>query len=197
MKKVLWLIVCLMTMVVFTNCSKDDDDILDSKSIVGEWYDYQEQQDFQFAIGNLYIYKDGKSYNYYSSGAYMFDADISYQLTSSQLILTYKIKRDFSKEINEIQNEINSILATWYTNIEIQVAQTVQRNQLTEEQALALRQQALSQYETTLSTLQNNLDCLKELCQPHYVYYDIISSSYNELKLRCNDKVFTLHRFSK
>lgn len=41
MKKVLWLIACLMTMVTFTSCSSDDDEIVEDEytytSIVGKW----------------------------------------------------------------------------------------------------------------------------------------------------------------
>lgn len=84
MKKLLWLIVCLMTIVTFTSCSSDDEDeIFTESSIVGTWQ-FIDTEGFYTASPCYITFKSNLKGKLSCMGATI---DISYQITNDRLMI--------------------------------------------------------------------------------------------------------------
>lgn len=104
MKKFIMVLVCLMTMVAFTSCSKDDD-LIDGaeESIVGGWlYSGDDGEvEFYFAI-------DGTAqiiYRYNGESEYL--VNTIYAVVDDKLI--YTDVDDYSSDVAYWQNKVNQV----------------------------------------------------------------------------------------
>lgn len=167
MKRILWLIACLMTMVMFSSCSKDEEDelTLDSNTIIGEWYDEENETIYFFVNGAVELRNTDGEYRY------------NYTLTDTQIIFVEKDMTDYDTEIRYYEGriyQINEILKT---------ARGAIAKQLEEELKECERILKACKYAKT-----HNI---------YYYYADIISKSLYDLVFKIDDKIYKLHRTSK
>ena len=104
MKKFMMALVCLMTMVAFTSCSKDDD-LIDGaeESIVGGWLYASDDGEVEF-----YFAIDGTAqiiYRYNGESEYLVNA--IYAVVDGKLI--YTDADDYSSDVAYWQNKVNQV----------------------------------------------------------------------------------------
>lgn len=172
MKKVLWLIVCLMTMVVFSSCSKEDDDIdklsLNSWTIDGEWYD--EEKDMTFFFCNGFAKINGI---YYISEPLI---EFYLNFENNEIVFTFTDTQDYSAEIAYYEEMVAGIQQ------ELQTARGDRRQQLID---------MLNEYMSNVREMQSYQQNRK-----FTIYGKILSMSLNDFVFKVDDETYKLHRVS-
>ena len=169
MKKVLWLFVCLMTMAVsLTSCSSDEDEIiLDSETINGEWYDAEKGVIYLFH-NNVVELRDSNNPNY--------GIRYYFSLTDTQIIFKEVDTYDYSSTIEYYKNEIEKKKK----NLETARGDTK-----------SYYKELLLEYEDTLREYQRRQN------NTYYYYGSIISKSLYDLVFVIDEITYSLHRTSK
>lgn len=109
MKKVLWLIVCLMTMVTFTSCSSDDD-MLPQNNIEGMWHNEDGTElffgpDFYVVSSNNVPHVNG-TYEIKNNTIVFCYANTEYGVSYEKQIEFYRKKiEELRKELNKAQGD--------------------------------------------------------------------------------------------
>ena len=105
MKKLIMALVCLMTMVMLTSCSSDDEDITEqySTAILGGWKCEENNNGAEFWFG-----QDGTAYLlYFDNGVYDYGVIANYSITGNHLSLI-NISND-SSDITYWNNKIDEV----------------------------------------------------------------------------------------
>ena len=106
MKKILWLIVCLMTMVTFTSCSSDDDEIVENYSYLnGEWFDAE--RGLTFIIYNGWV--EVRNFNGSIAVAAGNSSRIQFEIENDTIIFYAIDTNDYSKDIEYYEKKIDEI----------------------------------------------------------------------------------------
>lgn len=108
MKKVLWLIVCLMTMVALASCSSDDKDEIFTENysyLNGEWFDAE--RGLTFIIHNGWV--EVRDFNGGIAVAAGNSSRIQFEIENDTIIFYAIDTNDYSKDIEYYQKKIGEI----------------------------------------------------------------------------------------
>ena len=164
MKKLIMALVCLMTMVMLTSCSSDDEDITEqySTAILGGWKCEENNNGAEFWFG-----QDGTAYLlYFDNGVYDYGIIANYSITGNHLSLI-NISND-SSDITYWNNKIDEV------EKELSTARGDRRQHLIDQ---------LNEYIKELQKAKSKAQKAKKTIQ-----FTIISITKNELTLERADK---------